>query len=170
MNIRPIKHADMAWPFGEVDVRGDQILRRAWELKQGADEPLAKTWVGAYLVECPKLHAFWNYWIVSVVHLRDEDGVAPAVLTRAGATHELAVLSVDPASPLDPDRFGTIRYLMPPDVVEQFGPGTDAQALFVLRTLVDACVRSLLQPDSDFRRHWAPAVGAAVVQASTAVG
>jgi hypothetical protein len=117
--------------------------------------------VGLFLVRVPGAHPFWEYWAVSMIHLRPMAGVKPAVITRPGATHEFMILALDPGEPLPSlvaDASFTPRWLTPVDVIEQFTADNDAVAEHVLELTVRALVDGFCSPDQDWRGWWAGAI------------
>jgi hypothetical protein len=127
--------------------------RQSWKL-----EPVENgmgTSLGRYLVCCPGLHAAWEYWLIGVVHLRDEPGLPPADNHHS---HELMVAAIEPRDGIDPDVRETLKIMQPLDVVHQFTVGSDAIAVGLLDELVRMVCRFELHPDSDFRSTWPGAV------------
>lgn len=117
--------------------------------------------VGCFLVQAPGAHAFWDHYIVSVVHLRPIVGVKPPVITRAGATHELMIMALNPEQPLPSPVVAPgwqIHFLTPIDVIEQFRVADDAIADKVLELAVRAIVDGCGSPDQDWRRWWTNAI------------
>lgn len=52
--------------------------------------------LSAWLVHAPDQGAFWDDYIVSLIHLRSVPGATPPVIRVAGATHEILVAALDP--------------------------------------------------------------------------
>ena len=111
--------------------------------------------LGAWLIECDRLHAVWSFWLLSLVHLRAVEGLPPAV--GAGDAHELLVWAVDPETPptVDHKLCNGFKLLQPPMVFrfDRFG-ADDVRALERLELLVAACVNGQLTPDDDDRARW----------------
>lgn len=111
--------------------------------------------VGMWLVHAPHAHAFWSYYVMSVVHLRPIPGVKPAHRIHDDVTHEFLVLALDPGhAPPDPLDWRWMHYLMPEDVVEQFQVPDDAAAARICELAVRACCAGLASPDQDDRSWW----------------
>lgn len=125
----------------------------AWKLKpfEGNVATLSQ-WV----VHCPGLHAFWSYWLVSLIHLRAVEGASPADLDYADAEHEISTLALNPERPVEPiiDDNAHPSILLPYDVREQFHGVGDERAVEMLERFVDLIVAGQLAPDSDFRSTW----------------
>ena len=144
-------------------VAGEKYKWRAWKTnfeRTGA----TRATLSQYLVHCPHLHAFWSYWWISLIHLRDMEGVGPAVRDFENAEHEISVYAQDPQLEPDPDVMDTARFLLPVDVNEQIQGLSDGEAVDVLKMLVERVIEGRLAPDSDFRRLWRPAIEDAVLE------
>jgi len=107
--------------------------------------------------------ALWTWWRLTVVHLRPVEGLPPAVLTLAGASHEFVFAALDTfaggsdpeAAP--PDLDDTERrsgFLSPLDYVGQFAGLTDAQAARVLELVARAVVFGVVPASDSDRRAW----------------
>jgi hypothetical protein len=135
---------------------------RAWRLPPPTTPGAAG--VALYLLNCPQAHSFWQWWTLSVIHLREQEGAPPPYRSYPKATHELLVLTVDPdrlPAP-DPDTFAVpFPHLTPPDVETQFHVGDDDAAAAIAQGCVEACLMGHLSPDSDYRRLWGRWVRAA---------
>lgn len=146
------KREARVWFTGEHAVPLPERTRSAWRV----DAFITHTpfGVATWLVHCPHLHPAWSYWLVSLCHLRDVEGMPTAIITRPTSTHELLILALDPASPPDPDRADTMQPLQGPCVLEQFGPVTDDEARAALEELMLAVVRDELSPETEWRSDW----------------
>jgi hypothetical protein len=123
----------------------------------GTQHPQDDASLAVWFVHAPWMHPFWCWHYVSVIHLRDLPGQSkPAVRTVPGATHELIVLSVDPDTPPDLKTadLGRVKYLTPPDVVQQFIAANDAEALRRIEEGLGLTVDGQLTLDSDGRMAW----------------
>lgn len=111
------------------------------------------TTLAAWIVHAPSYHVAWHSYLISVVHLRNLPGLPKVVKYDERATHEVGVLALAPEQPpLTPG--GPIKYLTPPNYMEQFlAVDDDAAVAHVLRAVVDIC-NGDLSPDTDFRADW----------------
>lgn len=117
--------------------------------------------VGMFIVTVPGAHIAWDHWMISVIHLRQIEGVRPAAIRLAGATHEFVIASLDPSSPLPGLRVvadWAPRFLRPIDVVEQFMAKNDAVASEILELAIEAIVHGVASPDQDWRPWWEDAI------------
>lgn len=103
----------------------------------------------------PGAHAFWSWWTVTLVHLREVPGVPPPHLKYPEAEYEFTIFSINPeACPEpDPDAVGH-PILTPPDVVEQFHGVSDEDAERICLGAVQAIVNGHISPDQDYRGVW----------------
>lgn len=126
------------------------------------DPRLIATDIGAWLLYCPEAHPFWRFWLLSGCSLREFPGVPPATITVPGATHEVAIWSIDPNHRIDIElfRLGTWRggkprpLLQPPDLVHQLTLGPDELAEMLLELMVRMMMAGEMSPDSDHRARW----------------
>lgn len=125
---------------------------RAWLLKE--DENRLATLAG-WLVNCPKAHPAWQWWVVGSCHLRDIEGLPTAKKRYPEAEFEFLIFTVDPVAHPEPDpEKPRYRALEPLDVVEQFHGVSDRDAARICAAAVRAIVNGLLSPDQDARRDW----------------
>lgn len=101
------------------------------------------------------------------MHLREIEGTKPAYKKYPDAQHELQVLAIHPDALPDPDDTSTWKYMMPPDVVEQFHGLNDEQTVQLATMLVAHVCKGLLSPDSDWRARWKQHVAATVEHMTT---
>lgn len=134
----------------EPDVGGPH--GSAWEMAQRTDVDHAG--VGSWLVHAPGYHLAWSWYAVAACHLRISEGLPPPALAFPSATHELQVLALDPEHEPHPDDPQSMRWLTPPNVVEQFQVASDDDAASLVKSAVVAIVLGSISPDSDFRRAW----------------
>jgi hypothetical protein len=112
--------------------------------------------VCAWVVSAPWAHPVWSQYVISVVHLRDVDGVGAASITRPGSTHELLVVALNPQYPITTARDfvalaerGTSPLLTPPNVVHQFRCDDDEDAVEVCWLAVTAVLNARLTPEPE---------------------
>lgn len=137
--------------------RAGKANRKAWRLTL----PEGHTTLGSWLVHVPGAHPFWSWWLMSVVHLREVEGV-PVVRQYPEAEYEFLILAINPDAEdgLDPDDWPPTTandepwMLWPPDVVEQFHGVDDETAKNILDLGVAAVMDGAVSPDSDYRRWW----------------
>lgn len=114
-------------------------------------------------------HPLWPQFIISVVRLAPMPGRPPAKLQFPGATHELAVLALNPGKDATATRHepatlirGGLRavggFLQPVDVVHQF-TATDDEMKRLAGLCALACVDGVLNPSTDdardfYREQW----------------
>lgn len=133
---------------------------KAW-LAAKSDDPKHKAVLSAYLVYCPKAHAFWSYWGLSVVHLRSIEGVPEADKITPEMTHEILFAALHPElGGRDPDKILEWVFLQSYDLVKQFQVPSDQDAVQMLATLVRVIMSGRVSPDSDFKRWWSKSIDA----------
>lgn len=105
-------------------------------------------------------HPLWPQFVLSVVNLREVDGMPPAQLRFPGATHELMVVALNPGDPLRLHDIETLEsggfrgvggYLTPIDVVHQF-EATDEEMTHLAELCARACTLGVLTPSTDEAR------------------
>jgi hypothetical protein len=124
--------------------------------------------IGMWVMEIPRSHPLWWNYVATMIHLRDIDGVKPAVKDTPESEYEISIYSLNPEIALpslaamekeklaDGDKSWYGATLHPPDIVVQFGQvGGDANADEILEACVKACVHGYISPDQDFRVQWA---------------
>lgn len=140
--------------------------RRAWLMTEYGEDVRPHTALAVYLVNADGWHIGWNWWQVSVVHLRDEPGVAPARKHYPIAEYEIQILAIDPSHNLpDPDAPlpQDIRPLHPFDLIHQFHGVTDEQAAEIAALVVERAVNENVPLDQDLRTFWQEAIDSTVV-------
>lgn len=99
----------------------------------------------------PEAHPYWEWWLLSVVHLREVPGVSEPKFLYEGAEYELALTTIDPEDSVTPDKPEGYLYLHPADIIEQFSGVTDDQAAQIgglsSLALVDGRVRPNAEKD-----------------------
>lgn len=134
----------------EPDITG--AAGKAWKVK--VQPPQDKTTLSAYLVSVYGAHPFWNWWLVSVIHLRDVPEIPPAHKNYPEATHEFLILTIDPSGcPPDPDK-PDYKYLTPVDVQVQFHGLDDERVQKFCEDAVTAIADGQISPDQDYRNAW----------------
>lgn len=155
----------------------DDALGSAWKSTAESDVPDHQANIAAYLVTGKKhattpadwagpFHIFWNWWMVGVIHLREIEGVKPPHKQYPEAEYELMIVSLNPeAGEPDVDGApGTLSFLSPVDVVEQFHGITDEQAAQVCEAAVKSICMGTMSPDQDFRSAWHRVIQQTVAQ------
>ena len=139
---------------------------RARQLDIDARLPGAATTITWWLLEGP-WHPLWQQFVLSVVSLSPTPGFPPAKLHFPDATHELAVLALNPGDPPRQHAASTLTtggfravggYLEPVDVVHQF-TATDTEMRELADLCARACVDGVLTPSTDdarthYREQW----------------
>lgn len=138
---------------------------RAWRVEMRPPGQRGKSdWdgtVGLFIVNAPGMHPCWEYWVVSLIHLRPIAGVKPAHIDLPGATHEFMIVALDPEQPLPGlvvDEQWQPKWLRPIDVIEQFTAANDAVADRILELAVQAIVAGVASPDQGYRAWWKAAI------------
>jgi hypothetical protein len=128
--------------------------------------PSAAETVCIWLVTAPGYHPLWSQYLMVVLRLRDDQpGFPPARHKFEGTTHELIVLALNPeAGEQTVERLDSLyasgsgpAYLLGPNVSEQF-IATDEEMRGVAFLCVRAILQGLLNPDTDGRSAWLPAI------------
>lgn len=134
---------------------------QAWHIENDSDVPDHRATLASWLVKRPGAHPFWQWWLLSVISLRDIEGVPPAHKRYPEAEYEFMIATVDPESHPDPkpeDALPGFGLLRPIDVIVQFHGVTDDQARRIAGLAIDAIVHGMLSPDQDYRRSWESAI------------
>lgn len=134
--------------------------RRAWKCTAPATAPAHAAHLVTYLVNFPGAHPWWEYWGVTVVHLRDILGAPAAKKSYPDAGYEFGIWTIDPRkhpAPVDPDA-GAWALLSPADSIVQFHGIDDEQATELGLLSVKLMVERAYSPDSDFRSFWKEAI------------
>ncbi len=140
-----MREPDLAGPCG-----------RAWKMPNKNELPSHQAHISSWLVNRPGAHPFWQWWVVSMIHLRDLPGVPAAHRHYQDAEFEFTIFSIDPErcpnpQPDDPNGY---PHLVPLDVVEQFHGVSDADASRICLSAIQAIVQGILSPDQDYRQSW----------------
>lgn len=100
--------------FAGLAGRADEVI-----FEGEPDQPDWQATLGLWFLTCPGQSPGWENYVLSVIHLRPIDGVPPAHIRVAGATHEVMVVAIDPEYspvPTDPSSW---HFLWPLNVEEQ---------------------------------------------------
>lgn len=144
-------------PFGEAwEVALQPVGRRG---KSDFDGTLAY-----WIIRAPQSHPLWWWYSMTIIHLRPIAGVKPAHIEIPGATHELALIALNPEQPvpnleeMEAGNFSSLKHLSPPNLIQQFQVPNDAYAWYLGETAVKAIVDGIISPDTDFRSQWEQAI------------
>lgn len=153
------------------DFEGGGGAVRVWRIAESAKStPDHAAALGSWVIDGP-FHPLCHQWVLSVIHLRDIEGVRPAHRQFPEADHELMILSLNPDRPVDIDAFeatGTWgdpnvpKFLTPADLQYQFGGLTDAQAVEIAEAAIRGILAGDYSPDSDHRSRWIRVLDATV--------
>lgn len=130
---------------------------RAWLLKRQEEASLAQTaCLASWLVNRREAHLLWQWWLVSVVHLRDIPGVPSANKRYPEAEYEFLIYAINPEFCPDPvpDDPAGYPHLIPFDVIEQFHGITDQDVTRLCEGAVYAILAGQVSPDQDYRSIW----------------
>jgi len=122
----------------------------AWECAMVPDEkrltPDQTATIAAWIMQCPGWSPAWDKFLLCCVHLRQIEGVKPAVFTMQGATHEIMLVALDPTYAADPDDIFSdkTRILHPINIVQQFIVNNDDQAIELTKNVAMACIQGIL--------------------------
>ena len=100
--------------------------------------------VASWFLRCPNQSPAWDCYVLSVVHLRPVDGQPPAIINLPGATHEVLLIALDPATEPEPTKIGTWRFLRPINVAEQVILPDDEAAVQIACSAARAVVEGVL--------------------------
>jgi len=142
----PLRTPDQEGPAG-----------KAWLLQPSREAPEQEATVATWLINRPDAHPCWEWWLVTVVCLRDVKGLAPATRTYPEAAYEFQILTIDPDDFPTPDPNlvdDGYTYLHPPDVLEQFHGITDPQAEQLCFSAIRSILDGSISPDEEFRSQW----------------
>ena len=150
MDDRPRTKAPVIW--NRPAARWGQ-LNAYWHCDMPAE--VAHTNLAIWLLHSPKTHPAWEYWMVSLIHLRSDPRLGEAVKQNPEHTHELMVAAVSPGEmPPNPAEPQSVQMLRPYDLVQGFAAVSDAEALSVVERMLERFIDGHLPPDSDFARQW----------------
>lgn len=101
----------------------------------------------SWVLKIPGWSPAWEYYQISVIHLRDIDGEDSAKLQYPEAAYEVMLFALDPGKTPDVLDKQTLKPLTPFNYVRQFHGVVDDQAKKVCSTLVADLVDGRLMPE-----------------------
>lgn len=113
--------------------------------------------ISSWLVNMPGAHAFWAYWTLSIVSLRDFPGVPPANKRYPEAEYEFMIMAINPEACPNPDPdlvADGYPWLEPLDVVEQFHGISEMDCRRLAEGAVKTILSGKISPDQDYRSAW----------------
>lgn len=118
-----------------------------------------------WLLTAPIYHPFWSQYLLYAVRLTDDlPGFPEPHHQFEGTTHEVGVIVLNPEEGRQtPDTMsqhsidGTAPFLHPVNICEQF-IATDDEIRRLVSLCAQAVVHGLLNPDTDGRAGWLPAM------------
>jgi hypothetical protein len=133
----------------------------AWKLSlvPHADRKEPHATISHWLLRGP-WHMWWEYFVITLVHLRPTEGMGPPFLESPGMTHEIFIMALDPGTKdekreYDPDNMPyPIPWLRPMDCVVQFACTSDARAVDTCEAVVRTIIAGNASPDSDWASYW----------------
>lgn len=114
----------------------------SYEPEPEVGDPPDSGLVASWVLHCPGQSLGWEYFCLSVVHLRDLPGMRPPVLTTPGASHEVILMALSPDDPVPPA--GPVKFLTPLNFVEQTYVSSDHDAHRLGEFLVKSMVAGQL--------------------------
>lgn len=145
-------------PFPSVEPELKGTLGRAWQFDRPAilakhpsnvpPELTLETWA----VHAAYAHPLWHSYVIALISLRDMPGAPECKMYLAGATHEIFVYALDPEHPIDLQ--DKPKLLIPCNFSAQFIAESDAAAEKRVRETVQMVIDGVLNPDTDYSRHW----------------
>jgi len=125
-----------------------------YDFEKDNDNPESTT-LSSYIIQ-GNYHLFWSHWMVSIFHLRDVEGIKPAIKNFKAATHQIVIcayIGLEKGEQAEIKLENNIvisltgRRLTPLDLDKQIGTLNDDQALRVF----DKFVQGIRSPDVDLR-------------------
>lgn len=144
--------------------RDDRV--KVWRIDMSRMTPdKRRAGLALWLLEGP-FHPAWNHWAISLIHLREEEGLPTPNIIVPNASHELMMIALDPEQPVpDVDFFEAngmwtdgLTFLQPIDQQLQWADTTDEQAIGIAERCVQAIIDGYASPDEDWRSWWEVAV------------
>lgn len=120
-----------------------------------------KTTLAQWFMTLPGQHPFWSKYVLSVIHLRDEESTAPAKKDYPEATYEICLIALDPERKPVPENRETWRFLTPLNARVQFHGITDEQAAEVCALAARALTDGFLPAEPDHplaKAFWTKAI------------
>ena len=108
--------------------------------------------VDMWIINAPYAHPVWANYVLSLIHLRNVDGLEPAHISLPGATHEFYLYALNPDGMFSND--GNPRVLTPINFSAQFIAEDDEAAKLLMRRTVQDVIDGLLNPDTDNTQSW----------------
>lgn len=104
--------------------------------------------LASYGLILPGQHLLWDRYAIGVIHLREEEGLPPAVKLYTDATHEITMYAVDPKVSTDDFMDGCLGILTPVNYCFQIKT-TDEVAVKALKFFADGLLRGkfLAEPE-----------------------
>lgn len=108
------------------------------------DTPDQAGTVASWFLDCPGQSPAWQHYNLSIIHLRDIEGVKSAIVTVPHATHEVMLFALDPARNPVPTDTSSWSFLRPVNVCEQIQLPDDGAASELLYDCARAVVNGIL--------------------------
>jgi hypothetical protein len=122
-----------------------------------SDPPDVSATLATWFLDCPGQSPAWRHYVLSVIHLRPIEGVKPAHIRLASATHEVIVCALDPKENPVPDNLKSWNFLRPINVTEQLVLPSDKHVIDISELLVWGVLSGVLwaePPLSGQREPW----------------
>lgn len=117
--------------------------------------------IAMWVVEAPWANLAWHSYLITLIHLRQVEGLGAPKINLEGATHEVFVYALNPDGQREPFIKGDaligdhgVTILTPANYVGQFIEPSDAAALERVERAVREIAAGHLSPDTDFRFQW----------------
>jgi hypothetical protein len=130
----------------------------AWRLdvpaiaRRKPDAPPAELTVAGWIVYAPYAHPAWHSYMIAGVSLRVHPNWQPPHIRKPGATHEILVVALNPEHPTAINDHP--RILTPLNFVAQLIETDDQAAAARIEATVQDVIDGVLNPDTDYIRHW----------------
>lgn len=112
-------------------IRGPVGIAREIDLRSVAIIPRTSGALSIWILELPNVHPLWNTYQLTVIHLRDIDGVKPAHKIIPGAEYEIMLLALNPEHDPKWDDQESWHFLTPPNFRVQFANASDELTIAV---------------------------------------
>jgi hypothetical protein len=124
--------------------------------------------VALWLIEAAWAHPFWHSYVMSLVHLRSEEGREEPKIYIPGATHEMVLMAADPQYARQP-MMDTLdfRLLSPPNFAAQMVMPDDDAAMANVERAMPLIAKGELSPDTDFIAQWVAMFGDSMLREKT---